>query len=118
VVAWLYDALVSKLSDRARAALEASSDLKISPMVRLELQYLNEIGRISASPAEILQELRQRIGLMESDPKMATVIESALSIHWTRDTFDWLIVAEAHLAQAQLVSKDQLIRQHYAAAIW
>jgi PIN domain nuclease of toxin-antitoxin system len=87
-------------------------------MVRLELQYLREIGRILVPPAEILDELRQSIGLKESDPSLATVIRAALGITWTRDTFDRLIVAEARFENADLITKDARIREHYDRAIW
>lgn len=118
IVAWLYDALVSKLSQPAQTAIEHSSALTVSPMVRLELQYLHEIGRILVPPAEILDELRQSIGLKESDPSLATVIRAALGITWTRDTFDRLIVAEARYENADLITKDARIREHYDRAIW
>ena len=118
VVAWLYDALVSKLSKTAEAAIERSSVLAVSPMVRLELQYLHEIGRILAPPADILADLRHSIGLRESDPSLAAIVDSALRIGWTRDTFDRLIVADAMLLDAGLVTKDARIRDHYEKAIW
>ena len=118
IVVWLYDALVEKLSGPARTAIERSTALRVSPMVRLELQYLFEIGRVRAPPGEILDELARSIGLRESDPKMAPVIQAALSIDWTRDTFDRLIVAEARVARAGLVKKDRVIREHDEMAVW
>jgi len=118
IVAWLYDGMVSKLSKVAEEAIERSSVLAISPMVRLELQYLREIGRILAPPTEILAELRQSIGLKESEPSLAAIVDSALGIEWTRDTFDRLIVAEAQSLNADLVTKDVRIRENYERAIW
>ena len=118
IVAWLYDAMVSKLSKVAEEAIERSSVLAASPMVRLELQYLHAIGRILDPPGKILAELRQSIGLRESDPGLSVVVDSALGIHWTRDTFDRLIVAEAQHANAALVTKDIRIRDNYERAIW
>ena len=118
IVAWLYDAMVSKLSKVAEEAIERSSVLVVSPMVRLELQYLHEIGRILVPPTEILAELRQSIGLKESDPSLAAIVDSALGIGWTRDTFDRLIVAEAQSLNADLVTEDVRIRENYEWAIW
>ena len=46
------------------------------------------------------------------------IIGAARELNWTRDPFDRLIVAEAMLAEAGLVTKDRLIRKHFAAAIW
>lgn len=118
VVAWLFDAMVSRLSQAAEQAIEQAPSLAVSPMVRLELKYLHEIGRIRVLPAEMLAELRQSIGLRETDPSLGTVIDVALAIDWTRDTFDRLIVAEAKSLNAGLVTKDGRIREHYALAIW
>jgi PIN domain nuclease of toxin-antitoxin system len=118
IVAWLYDAMAGKLSKAAEDAIEQSAGLAVSPMVRLELGYLHEIGRLLVPPAEILTELRQSIGLRESDPRLSTVVDVALDIGWTRDTFDRLIVAEAKMQTADLVTKDARIREHYERAIW
>jgi len=118
VVAWLYDALVGKLSESARSTIERSAALTVSPMVRLELQYLYEIGRLRVPPADILDGLRQSIGLKESNPSMTAVIRAALGIKWTRDTFDRLIVAEAAATDADLVTKEVRIREYYDRAVW
>jgi PIN domain nuclease of toxin-antitoxin system len=118
VVAWLFDAMVSSLSQAAEQAIEQAPALAVSPMVRLELKHLHEIGRIRAAPEEILAELRQTIGLKETDPALGTIIDAAIEIDWTRDTFDRLIVAEAKSLNAGLVTKDGRIREHYPLAIW
>lgn len=118
IVAWLYDAMVTRLSKAAEVAIERSSVLATSPMVRLELQYLHEIGRLLAPPAEILADLRETIGLRESNPDLSRIVDSALGIRWTRDTFDRLIVAEAMSSNADLVTKDARIRDNYERAIW
>jgi PIN domain nuclease of toxin-antitoxin system len=118
VVAWLYDALLDQLSAPAKQAIEQSTTLLASPMVRLELQYLREIGRIREEPERMMAELRERIDLRESEPNLAGVVTAATSLHWTRDTFDRLIVAECRLADAGLVTKDRLIRAQFPQAIW
>jgi len=51
IVVWLYAGLSDRFSDLAKSLID-SHDLYISPMVRLELKYLNEIGRITASPVK------------------------------------------------------------------
>ena len=87
-------------------------------MLRLELEYLHEIGRMLAPPSEILANLRQSIGLRESDPRLTVIVDSALDIGWTRDTFDRLIVAEAMNSNADLVTKDARVRDNYERASW
>jgi PIN domain nuclease of toxin-antitoxin system len=39
-------------------------------------------------------------------------------VQWTRDPFDRLIVAQALLHDAPLITKDEHIRRHYAGALW
>ena len=60
VVIWLYADLVERFSPRARALIN-QNDLLISPIVRLEMQYLYEIGRITVDSETILSDLKQSI---------------------------------------------------------
>jgi len=39
-------------------------------------------------------------------------------LSWTRDAFDRLIVAQAALDRAALVTRDRLILKHYPKALW
>ena len=43
---------------------------------------------------------------------------TALSLDWTRDAFDRIIVANAMIQKSALLTKDQQILQHYKLAIW
>src|SRR5438552_2870956 len=94
VVLWLFAGEVKHLSKAARAAIEGS-DLAVSPAVKLELGYLREIGRVRERPELILEDLGHRIGLVLRTEDFARVIDHALSLAWTRDVFDRLIVAQA-----------------------
>jgi PIN domain nuclease of toxin-antitoxin system len=42
----------------------------------------------------------------------------ALGQSWTRDPFDRIIVSQAALRNAPLVTRDQVIRDHYSQAVW
>jgi PIN domain nuclease of toxin-antitoxin system len=53
-----------------------------------------------------------------SDEPFGAVAAGAIEQRWTRDPFDRLIVAQAELAGAELVTKDQSIRTHYRGARW
>jgi PIN domain nuclease of toxin-antitoxin system len=117
VVAWLYAGNVELLSETARDVVNAS-ELVISPMVMLELRYLNEIGRLRPDAREVIADLAGRIGLRVSNPALSAIIEAALQQGWTRDPFDRLIVAEATVEEAALLTRDEVIRQHYANAVW
>jgi PIN domain nuclease of toxin-antitoxin system len=117
VVAWLYAGLVERL-DRAVMDLINTEALSISPMVILELDYLNETGKTSDPGAAVYQDLQNRIGLEICDKPFARIIFAANSQKWTRDPFDRIIVAQAALDTSLLITKDRLIRNHYPRAFW
>lgn len=117
VVAWLYAGQVDRLSAQAIDLIE-TEELRISPMVILELEYLREIGRSTIGGNTVVQSLSAQIGIRVCDLAFAAVTESALDQRWTRDPFDRLIVGHAALAASPLVTKDETIRRHYPRARW
>jgi PIN domain nuclease of toxin-antitoxin system len=117
VVCWLYAGRIDLLSEPARETLEAGR-LFVSPLVDLELQLLREIGRLSTGPERILKALSREIDLQFTTTGLVQLASAARDLHWTRDPFDRLIVADALLAGAPLVTKDSFIRKHFAAAVW
>ena len=118
VVVYLHAGLTESLSVKAKRQIE-SSDLLISPIVNLELDYLRRRNRIAASPRTILQDLGKSIGLAVCRLPFATVCEAATNIDWTNDPFDKLIVAQAAAnRQAPLISADRVIRANYANCVW
>lgn len=118
VVAWLYEGLVDRLSIPAKQAIEQCT-LLYSPMVELELQYLHEIGRLTAPADTLVQALEGEIGLRPADVELHAIIPIAKQLTWTRDVFDRMIVATTMTIQdAQLITKDARVRQHSAVALW
>lgn len=117
ILVWLYAGLTDKFSDLAKSVMN-SHDLYISPIVRLEVKYLNEIGRISASPDTIVTDLGDRLGLRICGKDFNAVIGHSLGLDWTRDPFDRLIVAHAAVNHNILLTKDQTILANYAQAQW
>ncbi|MBN2010913.1 PIN domain-containing protein [candidate division KSB1 bacterium] len=117
VVAWLYAGEINKLSELVKALIN-DNELVISPVVRLELQYLHEIQRISDTATTILSDLSDRIGLTICDINFNTIINHALDNSWTRDPFDRIIVANAAVRHTTLVTKDQTILANYKQAMW
>jgi len=117
VVVWLYAGLTEKFSVLARGLIN-EKDLYISPVVRLELQYLFEIGRVAVGPETIVDDLSDRIGLQVCTRPFNRVVTQAISQAWTRDPFDRLIVAQAALQHNLLLSKDEAILRNYAYAKW
>jgi PIN domain nuclease of toxin-antitoxin system len=117
VVAWLYAGRADLLSATARRVVE-SSELLISPAVVLELQYLHETGRTAGEAERVVADLRTRIELRVCDLPFPEVALHALALSWTRDPFDRLIVAQAAVRDAPLLTKDRAIRRRYRAAVW
>jgi PIN domain nuclease of toxin-antitoxin system len=118
VVVCLAEGAVEKLSLAASAAIE-SSEIEISPMVLLELQYLFEIKRIVKEPLALIDQLQTLIGLKVSEHPFPAVARAALFETWTRDPFDRMIVAQARTdGYAGLVTSDVKIRENYSKTIW
>ena len=117
VVAWLFAGRADLLSARARTSIE-EGDLVISPVVVLELQYLWETKRTTEPASVVVDDLASRIGLGLSQAPFPAVARKAVEMAWTRDPFDRLLVAQAALDGAPLVTKDRTIRNHYAASVW
>jgi PIN domain nuclease of toxin-antitoxin system len=117
VVVWLYTGEAERLSELARTALE-SEPAVVSPVVQLELTHLHEIGRLNVTGADIVGDLRGRIGLALSEQPLITLVHAAAGLTWTRDPFDRLIVADALAAGTPLLTKDEAILQHCDLAWW
>ena len=117
VVVWLYTGQVEEFSTGAVAAIE-EHQLVVSPMVQLELSYLHEIGRLTVGGAEIVADLSRRVGLERSDVSLDALVETAAALTWTRDPFDRLIVADAFVSGATLLTKDRTIHGRTAIARW
>lgn len=118
VVAWLYaKAHRERIPASVRSRLESEA-LAVSPMVRLELGLLHEIGRLTDPPGRILGELGRSIGLRTDGSAFADVVATAEPLTFTRDPFDRLIGAQAIVAGALLATADLGLRKHLDIAIW
>ncbi|MDA3948215.1 MAG: PIN domain-containing protein [Spirochaeta sp.] len=117
VVIRLYAGERERFPSRAHAALDHAR-LVYSPVVELEVQYLHEIGRITAGPEMIFPYLADRIGLAPDDTPYVVVARAARALSWTKDPFDRLITAAAVASNHPLLTRDQTIRDRYAAAFW
>jgi PIN domain nuclease of toxin-antitoxin system len=117
VALWLYAGETARISRKAASVINREGVLA-SPFVLLELQYLHEIGRLTASPHAVVGELKRRIGLSMPDRSFEAITGQALELVWTRDVFDRVIVAQAALDGAPLVTTDRTILKHYPKAVW
>ncbi len=115
VALWRGD--VDAFGRRSQDLLERSA-IFVSPVVRLELALLEEIGRLSVGPDEIVGALTVDCGVTLSNDPIQPVVGKAMNLHWTRDPFDRLLVATAILHKAPLVTRDELIHEHFKDAVW
>lgn len=113
---WLYEGRTKRLSQEARRSIEAADTLLVSPIVELELHYLQRRGRVES--VDLLRDLSGRIGLGICDLPFPAVTNEAVQIGWTEDVFDRLIVAQAMVRKSRLVTADELILENYPQAVW
>jgi len=113
----LYAGLVEKISQAVKDLIN-DNEVYISPIVRLELQYLYEIQRVAEDANTIVADLSNRIGLKVCERDFNAIVSQALTFSWTRDSFDRMIVANAGLKGDILISKDQNILGNYPQARW
>jgi PIN domain nuclease of toxin-antitoxin system len=116
IAVWLCTEKRHSFPPRVRAAIEEGW-LAISPMVELELQFLNEIGRIKIGSAGVLNALAHLPVHIDQTPFHAVTQAASLQT-WTRDPFDRLIVGQSIAAGGWLVTADTLIRQQFTQTIW
>ena len=118
VVLFLHSGNIARLSRRATEHIEGTDNL-ISAMVMLELEMLYEKGTVRYPASQILADLNQQIGLSVCQLPMAAIVHAALSLEWTREPGDRLIVANAIANnEAPLVTSDRRIQEQYTNAIW
>ncbi len=117
VIVWLFMNDPLKFSSNAKKAINENT-LKISPIVELELAYLREIGRLTATTSEIIDFLVNTIELEICDIQFDKIIGSAIRQNWTRDPFDRIIVGHAAVTKSGIVTKDKLIHENYVHTIW
>lgn len=117
VAAWLYAGAIERFPARARERLD-SEDLACSPLVRLELQYLYEIGRVTEPAERVLTELGRTVGLAVADRPAGQLVDAAVGLDWTRDPFDRLLAAHAIAADAPLLTADRGMLEHLPLAVW
>lgn len=118
VAVWLHAGMVERLSARAKRLIDAN-DLLISPMVLLEFQYLHDRKRIGIAPVSLYSDLTSDFGVLLCNFPFPAIAMEALTISWTSDPFDRIIVAHAKAnREAPLITADTAIRRHYHHAMW
>lgn len=114
---FLWEGRAEVFGPGARELLERAT-LHVSPMVRLEMGFLKEVGKLKVDPDHILGSLVADLGVTLTSDPLDTLIPHAMPLSWTRDPFDRLLVATALLHQAPFVTRDRCIRDNFAGAVW
>jgi PIN domain nuclease of toxin-antitoxin system len=118
VVLWLAAGKVNRLSPKAKGLMDRS-ELLLSAMAFLELEYLHELGRTKIRANDLLKKVEYETGLRLCDLPFSTISSSALDEKWTCDPFDRLIVANAKAnGFAWLITADEVIPKFYSRAVW
>ena len=117
VAIWLYSGRLDLFRPKVLRLIN-DNQVCISHLVRLEMKYLNEIGRINQHPDMIIDALIDEIGLVFSNNSIERIVSQAIHLDFTRDPFDRIIVADANINNSYLISKDQNIRKNYKYAVW
>ena len=103
----------------AAALLEIETgDLRLSPMVLMEMQFFHEIGRLNAGPSEWLTILRGDFDVVVCALPFQAVTEASHNESWMRVPFDRVIVAHAKAGGGKLITKHRRIRHHYPNSVW
>lgn len=106
-----------RLSKRARAAVEdGDNDVLISAASAWEIAIKTSVGKLHA-PSDLI-DAAEKVGFTLRPITFADVeaLRALSSLH--RDPFDRMLIAQAQLDAAVLVTKDALIRQYPIATLW
>ena len=116
-VVWLFQGEVERFPESLRRRLGSARPL-YSPMVRLELAFLHEIGRLVPTAGDVLESLAGYAGLRAAESDFSRVSQIAATLTWTRDPFDRMIAAHALADDLPLVTRDRSLLDHCRVAIW
>jgi PIN domain nuclease of toxin-antitoxin system len=85
----------------------------VSPVSFLEIAILSEFGRLEADVPALQDAVRRDSRFIADDIPLTTLISLSLSLSWTRDPFDRMIVAHSLARSAPLCTLDRRIREHH-----
>jgi PIN domain nuclease of toxin-antitoxin system len=96
---------------RTRPLLRGHKRLYISPATILELQFLEEVGRIRLLSGDVTSLTEDERWVLD-DPPAASWFSAAVPLTWTRDPFDRLLAAHAELRGWRLATGDARLLEH------
>lgn len=117
VAIFLYQGELSLFSKKALDLLKENIPM-LSGMAELELHYLYEAGKLSTNPDFLIEALEKDIGLRRCSWPCHELAQKAHKLTWANDPFDRMIVANAQVAERQLLTKDPVILANFQQAVW
>lgn len=114
---WAYNADWARFSELGIHRIE-NDELRISPIVLLELELLYEIKRLSVRPVELIAQLEEELGARYCDKPFEDVALAATWLKFTRDPFDRMLCAHALAGGGDLLTKDESLLKHFPKAVW
>lgn len=105
------------ISARAKHALEKAT-VFVPSFVALEIDFMREKGKTDRTSLEYLALLAKDFEVETRSAYAEDICRAAARLHWTRDPFDRLIVAEVDTHKLSLITSDRTIQEHYKKAIW
>ena len=108
---------MDKITDKTVRLME-DSELLISPIILVELEYLFEIGRTEMTSRDVQLKIEHELNIRVCNFPFAPIAKLAVDEKWTRDPFDRIIVAQAKInGFSPLVSADEKIQLHYPTTL-
>ncbi|MBI5083021.1 MAG: PIN domain-containing protein [Acidobacteria bacterium] len=117
VVIWLYNSDWRQFSPAALQRIE-NDELRISQISILELELLEEIGRLGTPVQELISTLQRDYQMAECEHPFQDIRIAAAWLRWTRDPFDRLICGNALAAGGDLLTRDETILKNFPNAVW
>ena len=93
---------------RSRALVARRDRLYVSPASILELQLLQESGKLRLRHASAEWVLEDDRWLLDEPPAGSWFLRAA-EVGWTRDPFDRLLVAQSRLESLRLLTDDKIV---------
>jgi len=116
-----WDSAPDRLSERARGTLQdAKYDILFSVVSAWEMQIKHQLGKLELRLplGEIIEEQRRinTIAVLPIELEHVLTLDSLPALH--SDPFDRLLVAQANVAEASLVSNDAVVSQYPVHPLW
>lgn len=114
---WAAEYAMSRFTPEGRRRLE-DEEVRLSPILLVELSMLYETKRIQLEPRRVLDALTKHFGAKVCDKPFGEVAIAASWVKFTRDPFDRLLCAQTLAGGGDLLTKDPHLLKHFPRAVW